>query len=86
MNDTSWNYFLEFFNTKAGADGIKGYDEFYDRARQGQLPAYSWVMPRQGSNATTGEGSNDDHPCHDVRLGEHLLEDTDCFRLRLDCV
>jgi hypothetical protein len=72
----SWVYFVEYFNTKEGADGIQRYDEFYHRARTGTLPAYSWILPREGANATTGEGSNDDHPCHDIRLGEKLLKDT----------
>ena len=34
------------------------------------------VIPRIGANATSGEGPNDDHPCHDVRLGEKLLKQT----------
>ena len=67
---------MEFFSTEAGAAGVKGYDEFYHRARHGSLPAFSWVLPREGGNSSTGEGSNDDHPCHDIRLGERLLKDT----------
>lgn len=75
-NDSAWNYFLEFFNTPPGAQGMSTYDEFYDRAQKGTLPAFSWVLPRQGENKTTGQGSNDDHPCHDVALGERLIKDT----------
>ena len=33
-------------------------------------------MPRQGANETTGQGSNDDHPCHDIALGELLIKQT----------
>jgi hypothetical protein len=75
-NDTSWNYFLEWFNTPAGAAGVVGYDEFYHRARTGELPNFSFILPREGTNTTTGEGSNDDHPCHDIALGERLIKDT----------
>jgi len=75
-NDSSWNYFLKFFSTPEGAAGTVNYDEFYDRAAKGTLPAFSFVLPRQGGNATTGEGANDDHPCHDIRLGEKLIKET----------
>ena len=68
--------FLEYFSTPEGAAGTRSYDEFYDRAAKGTLPAFSFVIPRIGGNKTTGEGSNDDHPCHDVRLGEKLIKQT----------
>ena len=75
-NDSAWNSFLEFFHTKEGAAGMQPYDTFYDKAAKGTLPSFSWILPRQGRNASTGEGSNDDHPCHDIALGERLLKDT----------
>jgi len=75
-NDTTWNYFLEYFNTPAGVAGVQGYDEFYDRAAKGTLPNFSFILPRQGENQTTGMGPNDDHPCHDIALGELLIKDT----------
>eukprot|EP00300_Choanocystis_sp_HF-7_P040613 c7101_g1_i1.p1 GENE.c7101_g1_i1~~c7101_g1_i1.p1 ORF type:complete len:509 (+),score=98.51 c7101_g1_i1:30-1529(+) len=75
-NDSAWNSFIEFFETPEGAAGIRPYSEFYNRAAEGTLPTFSLVLPRQGRNATTGEGSNDDHPCHDIALGEKLLKDT----------
>ena len=75
-NDSAWNSFLEFFHTKEGQAGMLGYDTFYDQARKGTLPSFSWILPRQGHNKTTGQGSNDDHPCHDIALGERLLKDT----------
>ena len=70
------SFFLEYFSTREGAAGTRNYDEFYDRAAKGTLPAFSFMIPRIGGNKTTGEGSNDDHPCHDVRLGEKLLKQT----------
>ncbi|KAG8465110.1 hypothetical protein KFE25_012473 [Diacronema lutheri] len=41
----------------------------FARAAAGTLPALSWVVPRGG-----GERPNDDHPCHDLALGEELLK------------
>ena len=55
---------------------MKTYDTFYDNAKKGTLPSFSWILPRQGQNTTTHEGPNDDHPCHDIALGERLLKDT----------
>ena len=75
-NDSAWNTFLDYFNKPAGAAGVVTYDEFYARAASGTLPNFAFILPRQGTNFTTGEGSNDDHPCHDVALGEKLLKQT----------
>ena len=55
---------------------MQTYDAFYHAAEHGTLPNFSFVLPRQGTNTTTGQGPNDDHPCHDVALGELLLKDT----------
>eukprot|EP01060_Flectonema_neradi_P010616 TRINITY_DN1770_c2_g1_i2.p1 TRINITY_DN1770_c2_g1~~TRINITY_DN1770_c2_g1_i2.p1 ORF type:complete len:492 (+),score=82.80 TRINITY_DN1770_c2_g1_i2:66-1541(+) len=43
--------------------------------REGDLPTFSWVNPRWFVNETSGEGANDQHPDHDVRLGEALLKE-----------
>jgi phospholipase C len=75
-NDTAWNGFMRFFHTDAGKRGMRPYSEFYARAANGTLPSFSVVAPRQGTNRTSGEGPNDDHPCHDVALGERLIKDT----------
>jgi len=75
-NDSAWNDFIDFFNTPEGKAGMRPYDEFFAQARDGTLPHYSWVLPRQGKNKTTGEGANDEHPCNDIALGERLLKDT----------
>ena len=42
---------------------------FFDSAAKGTLPEFSWLLPRNG-----GAHPNDDHPCHDVALGEELLK------------
>ena len=41
-------------------------DVFYERAANGTLPEFSWVMPPV-------EGC--DHPCHDMAKGERVLKD-----------
>lgn len=75
-NDSAWVSFIEWFDTPRGARGLETYDSFYDACETGTLPSFSFVFPRQGTNGTTGDGANDDHPCHDVALGERLLKDT----------
>ena len=75
-NDTAWNSFVDWFDQPAGAAGMRTYDDFYYNAEHGTLPNFSFILPRQGTNQTTGQGPNDDHPCHDVALGELLLKDT----------
>ena len=52
----------------------KTFDEaggFFEAAAAGTLPQFSWMLPRNG-----GAHPNDDHPCHDVALGERLMKDT----------
>uniref|UniRef100_A0A0G4F4P6 Uncharacterized protein n=1 Tax=Chromera velia CCMP2878 TaxID=1169474 RepID=A0A0G4F4P6_9ALVE len=75
-NDSAWNTFIDWFETPRGQRGMHTYDTFYHAASTGSLPNFSWIVPRQGRNSTSGDGSNDDHPCHDVALGERLLKDT----------
>lgn len=58
-NDTAWNTFLEWFNTPRGAAGVKPYDDFYSSAQAGDLPNFAFILPRQGTNETTGDGPND---------------------------
>lgn len=43
---------------------------FYARAKNGTLPALSWILPPQQAC---------DHPCHDVAKGERLLKDGICL-------
>lgn len=46
-----------------------------DQLASGNLPAFAWINPRSGINVTTGHGSNDQHPDHDVALGERYMKD-----------
>jgi phospholipase C len=47
-------------------------DEFFDAAQAGTLPAFSIVDPNFGL-LPGGEGGNDDHPTHDITLGQIFL-------------
>lgn len=53
---------------------VKGWETFFDDIASGALPAFSWINPRWFVNTTTEEGANDQHPDHDVRLGEALFK------------
>lgn len=67
-NDTPWEVFLE--KVAHSAHNIHSLDQFFEDAQKGTLPAFSWINPLSGINMTTGMGSNDHHPDHDVAAGE----------------
>eukprot|EP00051_Salpingoeca_urceolata_P026845 m.478968 g.478968 ORF g.478968 m.478968 type:complete len:485 (+) comp21288_c0_seq1:150-1604(+) len=54
---------------------IQNMEQFHDDVRNGNLPHFSWINPRAGVNMTTLQGSNDQHPDHDVALGEALMKE-----------
>mmetsp|Transcript_2808 Transcript_2808/g.6538 ORF Transcript_2808/g.6538 Transcript_2808/m.6538 type:complete len:493 (+) Transcript_2808:19-1497(+) len=54
---------------------IRGWHAFMEDIAKGDLPAFSWVNPRWFVNKTSHEGANDQHPDHDVRLGEALMKE-----------
>lgn len=54
---------------------VHGWERFHEDIAKGALPAFSWVNPRWFVNVTSGEGANDDHPDHDVRLGQSLIKE-----------
>jgi len=39
------------------------------------LPNFAWINPRSGVNISLEQGSNDDHPDHDIALGEQFYKD-----------
>ncbi|MCH9688513.1 MAG: phosphoesterase [Deltaproteobacteria bacterium] len=47
-------------------------DEFFDAAETGTLPTFSIIDPNFGL-LPGGEGGNDDHPVHDITLGQIFL-------------
>lgn len=54
---------------------VHDWSRFKKDIRDGHLPAFSWVNPRWFVNLTTQEGASDQHPDHDVRLGEALMKE-----------
>ena len=49
-------------------DNLAGIDSFFDAAAAGTLPQFSLIDPQ-----FYGNGANDDHPDHDVRMGQALI-------------
>ena len=66
--DTPWELFME--SLAHNPQNLRPLDEFFDAAAAGTLPTFSFINPRAGINITTGVGSNDEHPDHDVALAE----------------
>mmetsp|Transcript_18374 Transcript_18374/g.26761 ORF Transcript_18374/g.26761 Transcript_18374/m.26761 type:complete len:705 (+) Transcript_18374:97-2211(+) len=72
-NDTPWELFME--KLAHSPHNLQPMDAFFADAAKGDLPSFSWINPRSGINITTGVGSNDQHPDHDVRAGEQFYKD-----------
>jgi phospholipase C len=71
-NDTPWELFL---NTLAhNPQHLKPLDQFFEDAASGKLPHFAFINPRSGVNISEGVGSNDQHPDHDVSVGESLYK------------
>jgi len=73
FNDTPWELILE--KVAHSPHNLHPMDAFYKDAERGTLPSFSWINPRSGINITTGVGSNDQHPDHDVSAGEQFYKD-----------
>lgn len=74
-DDAPWEpLILQRLQTDAAKQNIKTMDAFFEDAARGTLPSFSWINPRAAVNVTTRTGSNDQHPDHDVRLGESLMK------------
>jgi phospholipase C len=73
FNDTPWELILE--KVAHSPHNLHPLDQFYRDAESGDLPAFSWLNPRSGMNITTGVGSNDQHPDHDMSAGEQYYKD-----------
>jgi phospholipase C len=73
FNDTCWE--LNLASVANNPEHLDPLTKFYEDAKTGNLPAYAWINPRSGFNITLLQGSNDQHPDHDVALGEALYKD-----------
>jgi len=68
---TGTNYFSEVAWASGGygkLTGLARIERFFDDAAAGTLPPFSIIDP-----SFFGGGANDDHPDHDVRLGQALI-------------
>mgnify|MGYP001560294631 FL=1 len=72
-NDTPWELFVEAIAHHP--EHTVPMDEFFADARRGTLPDFAYINPRSGINLTIMQGSNDQHPDHDVRAGEQYYKD-----------
>lgn len=60
-------------------DHFRFYEQFREDAKSGSLPAYAFIEPRYYPHA--GHLPNDQHPPHNVALGEQLIADVyNCLR------
>lgn len=73
VNDTPWELFIG--SVAKNPENVVLLTEFFDDAQKGTLPDFSFINPRAGLNITSGLGSNDMHPDHDVALGEAYYKD-----------
>ena len=72
-HDTPWELFVQ--SLAHSPENIFNIDEFYSDCKEGTLPNFAFINPRSGVNLTTGFGSNDMHPDHDIALSEKLYKD-----------
>jgi len=72
-NDTPWELFLGAIAHHP--ENLASMEQFFVDAREGKLPSFSWINPRSGINVTLKQGSNDQHPDHDIALGEQFYKD-----------
>lgn len=49
-------------------------DKFYEDAAAGTLPDYSWLEPSYFDVPETGRYAADQHPAHDVSVGDELIK------------
>lgn len=79
-----WRYYFKDAPLEAGLiakvtfslSKLRFWKSFQKDAAEGSLPAFSWINPRWFVDKKTKEGSSDQHPDHDVRLGESLIKET----------
>lgn len=81
-NNISWAcYYQDFADTilfknmreLKNLEKLHAYEEFATAAAAGTLPTYTWVTPQFFPNSKSG--AKDQHPDHDVVLGEEVIAD-----------
>ena len=74
FHDVPWEIILKSMWKKTSLPRMQPMAQFYADAKGGTLPAFSWIDPRLALEPSNNEGSNDQHPDHDVALGEALMK------------
>ena len=77
-NDSRHETYIQSLMTPNAADHMYNMDTFFHKAERGELPALTWIGPREGVNKSLGPlgNPNSDHPaCCDMALGERLRKD-----------
>jgi len=75
---TDWTLGLAVsFIAKRAKKFLFFFDDFIKDAKKNKLPAFSFVEPRYNDLSTPGEffGASDQHPDHNMRLGERVVND-----------
>jgi phospholipase C len=75
---TDWTLGLAVsFIAKRAKKFLFFFDDFINDAKKNKLPAFSFVEPRYNDLSTPGEffGASDQHPDHNMRLGERVVND-----------
>ena len=75
---TDWTLGLAVsFIAKRAKKFLFFFDDFLKDAKKNKLPALSFVEPRYNDLSTAGEffGASDQHPDHNMRLGERVVND-----------
>ncbi|HEX5061097.1 MAG TPA: alkaline phosphatase family protein, partial [Kofleriaceae bacterium] len=70
-NITATNYYSDVAWASGGYGkllGLSRIEQFFEQAMAGTLPQFSIIDP-----AFTGGGANDDHPDHDIHMGQALI-------------
>ncbi len=71
--DSPWELFIRGILHRP--QDLAAWDQFHADSKNGALPDWSFIWPRMGIDTLTGAGSNDQHPDHDVALGEALMKE-----------
>ena len=72
-NDTPWELFVE--SLAHHTEHMHSLGQFFEDCATGDLPDFAYINPRSGINITEGVGSNDEHPDHDMAVGERYIKD-----------
>lgn len=72
INDTTWEGMIDTIANHP--ENVELLSTFFEKAKTGKLPSFSWINPRAGVNLTTGEGSTDQHPPHQVFHAERFVK------------